>query len=344
MMTGLKSLIALTVSLLVSWTALADESPVAPFDEVAQRIERAMQAHLFDPRLMQSEAYLSTQQAVAELAAKAPTREAFVAGFNDIWRSGPFSHVRLAVAQQSATALADYLDSMRIGGGGAVLTWENEIAILTVNTMMGLDTIEEIDAAYEQITRAQAKALIIDLRSNQGGAFAIRPLIAHLLKQPLDPGAFVSSKFTVADGQYPSAEYVQTLPPWEGWSIKAFWATAEENAVTRIRFQPQQPHYAGPVYVLISNTTASAAELAADALSASGRALLIGERSAGEMLSQKMYDVPLGLQISLPIADYYSFHSGRIEGKGIRPDLESPAQLALAVAVQRARKQPPPAE
>lgn len=87
--------------------------------------------------------------------------------------------------------------------------------------------------------------------------------------------------------------------------------------------------------VLVSGLTASAAELAADALAANGRAQLIGEPTAGEMLSQKMYDLPQGLQLSLPIADYYAFHSGRIEGAGIQPDEKVPADQALALALKR---------
>lgn len=96
------------------------------------------------------------------------------------------------------------------------------------------------------------------------------------------------------------------------------------------------PTFDGPVYVLISKKTASAAEMAADALLASRRATLIGETTAGRMLSQKMYDMPRGLLLSLPIADYYSFHSGRIEGAGVKPQVQVEPAKALEFALQRA--------
>jgi carboxyl-terminal processing protease len=304
-------------------------------ESVLSAIGETMQAHHFNPALLKTDAFLQTQSKVAELAGNSATREDFVKGFNRIWRSGPFSHVRIDVARQSAEATADFLDTMRIGGGGAQLSWHDDVAILTVNTMMGLDTIEEIDAAYEAIASKGAKALIIDLRANEGGAFAVRPLVAHVISEPLDAGAFVSRQFAAHAKGPPTSADVQKLAPWEGWSIKSFWRDVELQPMTRVRFTPSKPTFAGPVYVLTSGRTASAAELATDALAARGRATLIGERTAGQMLSQKMYDLPLGLQLSLPIADYYAFHSGHIEGAGVAPDLASPAADAMDVALKR---------
>ena len=81
--------------------------------------------------------------------------------------------------------------------------------------------------------------------------------------------------------------------------------------------------------MLINHRTASAAELAADALLAPGRAVLVGEKTGGQMLSQKMYDLPQGLQLFLPIADYYSFHSGRIEGVGVMPQVVVDSDKAM---------------
>jgi carboxyl-terminal processing protease len=306
----------------------------AEYKDVLKGISETMLAHHYNPALLESSTYLETQAKVAELAAQATSREQFAKEFNRIWRSGPFSHVRLDVARQSAEAMANYLDAMRIGGGGAQLSWQDNVAILTVNTMMGLDTIEEIDAAYIQIANSDTKALIIDLRANEGGAFAVRPLVEHLISEPLDAGAFVSRSFAAKSKGPPKITDVQGLSPWQGWSIKTFWTDVETQPVTRIRFMPSTPRFAGPVYVLISGRTASAAELAADALAAGARAVLIGERTEGQMLSQKMYDLPLGLQLSLPIADYYAFHSGHIEGAGIAPDVASPAEQAMDVAMK----------
>jgi len=306
--------------------------------ELATAINTAMHAHHYNPAELESPAYVATEQAVAELAATATTDEEFLSGFRTIWRSGPFSHVTLQRSEHTAAEMGAYVDSMRIGGGGAVLSWQDDVAVLTINTMMGLDTIEEIDMAFEEVSHHETSALIVDLRANGGGAFAVRPLVEHIIDTPLDAGAFISQHWNAVMNRAPGREDIADIAPWDGWSVLSFWSNVQTQPVTRITFQPVEPGYEGPVYVLTSSRTASAAEMASDALKASGRATLIGETTAGEMLSQTMYDLPDGYQLALPIADYYSMASGRIEGQGVSPDINALADEAMDLALELARE------
>ena len=315
----------------------AEESthPKTDYAEVVAAINETMRAYHYNPAELNSPEYRKVEAAVTALAGTASSDEAFLEGFSAIWSDGPFSHVTLNVAQQSADELADYLDTIRIGGGGALLSWRGDVAVLTVNTMMGMDTIEEIDAAYVEIAERETSALIIDLRENGGGAFAVRPLVSHLLTETFDAGSFVSQPWNAVHKREPSRADLEAIDSWDGWSIKTFWDDVQTDPVTRISFSPVEPRFDGPVYVLTSKWTASAAELATDALKSSNRATIIGEKTAGEMLSQKIYDVPGGFHLSLPIADYYSVVNGRIEGVGIQPDIETDAVDALEVALKQ---------
>lgn len=336
----MKTLIGLLLAFAASAAGAADTpSPPQSFESEAAAISQQMRVHHFDPNIGSDAAYLAVESEVQALAAKAQTREDFVASFNAIWRDGPFSHVNLVVAQGSAAQMAEHLDQMQVGGGGARLSWQGDVAVLTVSTMMGSDTIAEIDAAYAEISAKPAAALIIDLRENGGGAFAVVPLIGHLITQAFDAGAFVSRDWRASGASVPSRADVLELAPWTGWSVKRFWEDVATQPLTRIQFQPMAPNYDGPVYVLTSARTASAAEMAADALRASGRATLIGETTAGQMLSQKPFDLPGGMQLFLPIADYYSFSGGHIEGTGVRPDMVTPAADALEIAFAKAASQ-----
>ncbi len=75
--------------------------------------------------------------------------------------------------------------------------------------------------------------------------------------------------------------------------------------------------------------------MAVDALLANGRAIVIGERTAGQMLSQRMIDVFQGAQLYVPIADYHSARMGRIEGVGVAPTIHVRAEAALDSALTR---------
>ena len=103
-----------------------------------------------------------------------------------------------------------------------------------------------------------------------------------------------------------------------------------------MQFTPMAPYYGGPVSILTSGRTASASEASSDALQGSGRAILIGERTAGDMLLQQPFDVVGGYHLYLPVADYLSHFSGRIEGRGLIPDVPTSAETALDVALDQA--------
>lgn len=332
----MKSLFAFTaIGSLAVATASEPVKQITDYPAVATAINETIRTYHYDPAELNTPAYKKIEAAIEMLAATATSDEEFIEGFSTIWKNGPFSHVEFRAAQQSADDLAIYLDTLRVGGDGAVLTWDNDVAILTVNTMMGLDTIEEIKAAYAAIAEKDTEALVIDLRENGGGAFAVRPLVEHLLAEPVDAGSFVSQRWNADHDRAPSPAEVGAIEPWEGWSIRAFWTDVQDDVITRIRFVPAEPIFEGPVYVLTSEHTASAAELATDVLQTSGRAVIIGENTAGQMLSQKIFDVPGGFHLSLPIADYYSAINGRIEGVGVKPDVETDATDALNVALQQ---------
>lgn len=305
------------------------------YHESVAAINMTMRANHYNPSELNSAAYLEVEESLLALADKAASDDEFLTGFKEIWEEGPFSHVTLTLARQPADDLANFLDTLRIGGGGALLTWRGDVAVLTVNTMMGQDTIEEIDAAYALINEKDASALIVDLRENGGGAFAVRPLVSHLLDTPIDAGSFVSQPWNATQKRAPNRSDIESVEAWQGWSIKTFWADVQTAPLTRIRFSPVEPHFSGPVLVLTSKTTASAAEMAADALKTAKRAVIVGETTAGEMLSQKIYDISGGFHLSVPIADYYSAVSGRIEGNGITPDIEVRSADALDVALQQ---------
>lgn len=321
----------------LSASASAQQASEAPsFEATAAAISEAMGRYHYDPDILSQPEYLATEAEIRALAAHTESREAFVEGFNAIWRDGLFSHVVLQSASGSAEDTAAYLDNLRVGGTGASLSWSGDIAVLTVTTMMGLDTIEQIDAAFVEIANRGADALIVDLRENGGGAFAIRPLVGHIISSPHDGGVFTSRRWNDAHDTPPTQADRETVTPWNGWSIRAFWEDVQTELLVRVRFQPVDPVFDGPVFVLTSEQTASAAELAADALQSSGRAIVIGEQTAGEMLSQKLYDIDPGFHLYLPVADYYSAHNGRIEGVGVEPDIAIDADAAMDEALEEA--------
>ncbi len=300
---------------------------------VSDSISQLMSKYHYNPAELNTNEYRALEKKVMGLANTAQTQREYANGFNDYWKNGPFSHVTLGLSRKNAQQMAEYLDTLRVGEQSVSLQWNEKTAILTVNTMMGVDTKERILEAYREIASKAAKALIIDLRNNTGGTFAGLPLVGHVLTDTIDVGIFVSRKWWENNTREPKLEDVQNLTPWEGWSLMTFWKDVQEDPLTRIQFTPMYPHFDGSVYVLTSSKSASATEFAIDAFAQEEKVTIIGETTAGQMLSQKMYDLPHGFQLSLPIAEYYSIRMGRIEGKGVKPDIAVNRSVAMDLAI-----------
>jgi carboxyl-terminal processing protease len=79
--------------------------------------------------------------------------------------------------------------------------------------------------------------------------------------------------------------------------------------------------YRGRLIVLIDHRTRSAAEVFAKAVQETGRGIVAGQTSAGEVLGAMNYNLPSGFGLHLAILDYHSAKGMRLEGRGVQPNV-----------------------
>lgn len=84
---------------------------------------------------------------------------------------------------------------------------------------------------------------------------------------------------------------------------------------------PQKNGYRGQLVVLIDAETQSAAEIFAGGVQASGRAVVIGQRSAGATLPSAAKELPTGAILQYAFADFVAADGRLIEGSGVEPNL-----------------------
>lgn len=103
---------------------------------------------------------------------------------------------------------------------------------------------------------------------------------------------------------------------------------------TELKFivNPRIETFNGPVAVLIDELSASCAEIFPAGLRDMGRARLFGTRTAGAVLPAQFRKLPNGDLFYYPIADYFSKNGARIEGIGVKPDVETPHERAALLA------------
>lgn len=130
-----------------------------------------------------------------------------------------------------------------------------------------------------------APGLVIDLRGNRGGLLGLVYGMGGLLEpRPVSFGV------------------MRTRAGWHDLAVV-----------------PQKNGYRGPLAVLIDAETQSAAEMFAAGLQASGRAVVVGQRSAGATLPSAAKELPTGAILQYAFADFVGGDGRLIEGVGVEP-------------------------
>jgi carboxyl-terminal processing protease len=135
---------------------------------------------------------------------------------------------------------------------------------------------------------SDAPGIIIDLRGNPGGVGGMAPGIAGVL------------------GEKPTSLGTMTM----------------RSGYIRFFVNPQPNPYLGPLVILTDGGSASTSEIFAGGLQELGRAVVVGERTAGAALPSYFQKLPTGALFQYAIADFKTPKGVLIEGRGVDPDLE----------------------
>jgi tetratricopeptide (TPR) repeat protein len=96
---------------------------------------------------------------------------------------------------------------------------------------------------------------------------------------------------------------------------------------------PREPHYGGTVYLFVDRETSSASEPLAHALKVAKRVTIVGQRTAGAMLTALPQALRDGWVVTVPQADFVAADGTRLEGRGVQPDIATdPGDVFLTVA------------
>lgn len=159
---------------------------------------------------------------------------------------------------------------------------------------------------------ANAKMLIVDLRSNGGGAvFNLLHFASFLFPQNTALGTFINRSSVDS--------YVKETKG----DTKDLQKIAE-FVKFKVRTNSKSKPYLGPIAVLINGGSGSASEILAAALMELRNAEVIGSKSAGAVLASVITSLPYEYQLQFPITDYVTIKGTRLEGNGVKPNVEAP--------------------
>lgn len=163
---------------------------------------------------------------------------------------------------------------------------DNHIGYIQILSFMGSTTPNEFLDAIENTKNTDS--LIIDLRGNTGGLLGNAVFIANLF--------------------IPEGEIVEVI--YRDGIKKAINATPERQLLNK------------PLVVLINGASASASEILSGALKDYNKAKLVGKKTFGKGLVQKVVPMPNSTGLNVTIAKYLTPNGTDINKLGIKPDIE----------------------
>jgi len=167
-----------------------------------------------------------------------------------------------------------------------------------------LPMMQPINEAVDRMRGSDG--MVIDLRGNTGGAAAmVMGVAGHFFAERTDLGAQRLRESTV--------KYV-AMPQRIGASGKLV-----------------NP-FAGPVAVLIDETTGSASEVFAGGMQSAGRVRVFGDTSAGAVLPARTTKLPNGDALLHAVGDFETAQGVLLEGRGVIPDEPVPLTRADLLA------------
>jgi carboxyl-terminal processing protease len=189
--------------------------------------------------------------------------------------------------------------------------------------MVGVKVANEISKAVA--TLGSIDSLIIDLRGNTGGGLGALRLMSFLTPGKIPVGFAldrrrVTKKLETEKLTFPRFGRIPI-------SSKGSWLLALQFGPSVIAKKPivlqteglGKQSFHGRVILLVDRHTASAAEMIVAFARENGLATIVGEKTAGRLLSATSVKVGNGFRLALPTGAYYTWKGSVLEGTPIEP-------------------------
>jgi hypothetical protein len=305
-------------------------TPLRDYVRLAHQAIDSAEGHLYSPGFLTTEAWGDYRKALLEAASSSgDDLEMLFAGYR-LRDMLPFSHFALYAParekfQDSSAARIESEPDMSLE------ELPGNLARLRIASFAG--GTDQIDSLFSIILRKNYPGLIIDLRGNPGGNISAMRVAAYLIDSARFGGEFVTRRWFEHHDMPPSPQQSGSFPVLDKANYELLTDGLHHQEGIAVKLLPAERRYRGRVAVLTDGNTASSCEPLVYGIKEYRLGMIIGEPTAGAMLSSEEFPLSDGWAIVIPTAEYYAADGYRIDRVGVQPDI----RVASAKALERAR-------
>jgi len=297
---------------------------------ISKIIELA-ETKISNPAFLETDAWHNFETVLNSDEFKVMKDKDFYKAFNKASEALPFTHFYLRSNRPAQTSSKNIKTK-------AVL---DPFTFKNIDSKTGLITISRFASNATQMVKVVEEAsaknyenLIIDLRGNRGGTLDAAVILGRFLTSDhIDAGVYINRSWFETENRYPTSDDIKTFPFLMDMSYKGFMTISKEKAFRMVLPPHTKPTFKGNIYILTDNYTASTCEPLVYILKRKKNVKIIGETTAGAMMSGQSFKLNNEVSIFIPVTDYMTFDGIRLDKLGIEPHIKTESDQALKRAL-----------
>lgn len=294
--------------------------------EAINKIVKLTNENICNPYWLEDASWDSFLQKVKTEAPSNESVEAFAQRFNRAARALPFTHFYLINTNRKKSS------GKRLPAFELKKLNEQTVQLIIRSFVPNAPAMAKL---VQQIKTEGYEKLIIDLRNNTGGTLDAAVVLGQFLTaEAIDAGIYLSRQWYQEYDKLPSVAQINGLKYLQDMSAQGFFKLLKQEKGFRMVLPPHQEEvFGGEVVVLTNSNTGSTCEALVHHLKKIRKGPIVGEKTAGAMLTGSFFRVNEDLKLFIPVADYITAEGDRIDKVGVLPDIEVPSKEALEYAM-----------
>jgi hypothetical protein len=310
----------------------------APIDEysiIIMDLLATYENRIYDRRVLETKQWKTFAKKMTEAGQNAKDDLDLVFAFFTHSKNLPFTHKSLFRAERPNAGAAQIKQRFAFRSGQVSLEEKTpETVVLRIKSFHcpGRD----VDSVMQIVLAKNYQNLIVDIRGNSGGSLEGGMTLAqYLVPEETPTGVYLTQKWFNEHPAPPTATELATMPDFTKADVLEFLETLDEQGFVVLKARPGPQRFPGKVFLLTDRRSASACEPLAWNLKNSGQVTMVGEPTAGAMLSASSYPLRSGFTAVIPNADYYTPDGNRLDKVGVQPSIKVKGEDALGYVMEK---------